>query len=146
MCISRLCQYFFLSSFLCAPPIAPSLSFSNCASTVSPFLTTSVCSSQLSAHSISSIVCPPSCSLWEVRAYTRGISRRNHLHLLSLQPNMTVVQQLEDLPGFYSSVIVHYEAIEAGWWGLRLNLHQQSTNTNALIGVHILKSISRLRT
>lgn len=27
MCISRLCQYVFLSSFLCAPPIAPSLSF-----------------------------------------------------------------------------------------------------------------------
>lgn len=85
MCISRLCQYFFLSSFLCALPIAPWLSFSNCASTVSPFLTTSVCSSQLSAHSISSTVCPPSCSFWDVRAHTRDISRRSHLHLLSLQ-------------------------------------------------------------
>lgn len=146
MCISRLCQYFFLSSFLCASPIAPSLLCSLFPPQLQLCLgSLSTCPSQVLTSSSSSRQLCSSLFLFSLSSVSRytflEVARAFERWLASQTP--TVAQWLEDLAGLYPPMILHYDTIQAGRWALQLNWHHwQSANTNILIDVHIMKSVS----
>lgn len=147
MCISRLCQYFFLSSFLCSPYCSLTLLFSffqlqlrlYCLPSLSLFVPLK-CSPLVHR----SIVCLCSWFLCEVGA-DRGVrfGSSSRLWALASEPNTPVAQWLEVLAGLYPPMILHYETMQAGRRALQLNWHHwKSANTNILIDVHITRAVS----